>query len=125
MTPNEYQKLCQRTVMSDIDQSVKIIKAIKNTPGLAHLIVGGLKLGSEAGELGDAIVKHICYGQPLDICNIKEECGDLLWYIALIAEYSGTSIESIMNDNIEKLKIRYPEKFTEELAKERLDKKEK
>jgi hypothetical protein len=31
-------------------------------------------------------------------------------------------MEQVMEMNIEKLKIRYPEKFTEELAAKRLDK---
>jgi NTP pyrophosphatase (non-canonical NTP hydrolase) len=81
-----------------------------------------LKLSSESGELNDALVKHVCYNQPLDIANIQEECGDLLWYIALILTYTGSTMEFCMQDNIDKLKLRYPEKFTEELAKERKDK---
>jgi hypothetical protein len=32
-------------------------------------------------------------------------------------------IEKVMDDNITKLKLRYPEQFTFDLAKERLDKK--
>jgi len=47
-----------------------------------------------------------------------------LWYIAAVIRSEGWSFESIMEDNINKLKKRYPDQFfTKELAQERLDKK--
>ena len=122
MTPNEYQKLCQRTVMPDSDQCQKLWDSPMLHTGLSHVIIAALKLNSESGELSDSIVKHLCYGQQLDTENIKEECGDLLWYISLILEKLNTTMEECMVDNIEKLKIRYPEKFTEKDAKDRKDK---
>jgi NTP pyrophosphatase (non-canonical NTP hydrolase) len=108
--------------MSSEAQRARISTHINSNRALSHIIVGALKLNSESGELADAIVKHICYDQPLDTDNIVEECGDLLWYIALILEYCNTDMSVCMEENIKKLKIRYPEKFTEEDAKERKDK---
>lgn len=122
MTPNEYQQLAQRTVMSNVDQTNKIITALEELPRLSHVVIAALKLNSESGELSDSIVKHLCYGQKLDIENIEEECGDLLWYIALILEKVNSNMELCMEKNITKLQLRYPEKFTEEHAKIRLDK---
>jgi NTP pyrophosphatase (non-canonical NTP hydrolase) len=122
MTPNEYQKLAQRTVMPDVAQYIKIDERLNERPALSHVLVAALKLNSESGELSDALVKHICYGQPLDRNNIIEECGDLLWYIALILEKLDASMETCMYDNIVKLQKRYLEKFTEEHAAKRLDK---
>jgi len=124
MTPNEYQQLAQRTVMDDYNQAGKIKQALYYNPELSHVVIAALKLNSESGELADSLVKHLCYGQLLDRENILEECGDLLWYIALILEKLDYNMENCMKDNIEKLKIRYPEKFTEEHAKLRLDKSE-
>ena len=122
MTNEEYHIECRRTVMVENEQTVKIATAIGRTYGLSHVIVAALKLNSESGELADAIVRHICYGQPLDITNIKEECGDLLWYISLILDNVESSISEVMQHNIDKLRIRYPEKFTEEAATKRADK---
>jgi NTP pyrophosphatase (non-canonical NTP hydrolase) len=125
MKPNEYQELCQRTAIPSSEQAWKIIDELEKMPKKANVMIAALKLNSESGELADAIVKHMCYGQPFDSLNIKEECGDLLWYIALILTNLNYTMEECMKDNINKLQIRYPEKFTEEHAKERLDKKKK
>jgi len=123
MTPNEYQRLAQRTVMPNKVQEERLVDTVQNgIPGMSHIIVAALKLNSESGELADNLVKHLSYGQPLDETNIVEECGDLLWYIALILEKVDSSMEACMTCNINKLKIRYPEKFTEEHAAKRLDK---
>lgn len=122
MTPNEYQIEAYRTVMPDDKQAYKIIDELKARPAYSQIIVAALKLNSESGELADAIVKNISYGQPLDGLNIIEECGDLLWYIALILSSMNVSMEQCMQENIDKLRIRYPEKFTEEHATKRFDK---
>jgi NTP pyrophosphatase (non-canonical NTP hydrolase) len=123
MDINEYQIEADRTAMPSEEQAKRISIAILTNPNLSQVLVGALKLNSESGELADAIVKHISYNQPLDVENILEECGDLCWYIALITRYLGSTIETVMLNNIDKLKIRYPEKYTDEHAKERLDKK--
>ena len=49
------------------------------------------------------------------------ECGDVLWYMAVILEEIGSSFEEVMAMNIEKLEARYPNGFTEQAAKDRKD----
>jgi NTP pyrophosphatase (non-canonical NTP hydrolase) len=70
----------------------------------------------------DAIKKHILYDKPLDITNVKEELGDLLWYMSLMLDEVGSSFEEVMKMNHDKLEKRFPGGFTEKLAQERLDK---
>ena len=55
----------------------------------------------------------------LDLVNVKEEIGDLLWYIAIMLNVLDTDFETVMRTNIAKLKARYPDKFTEEKATHR------
>lgn len=74
---------------------------------------------TEAGELQDALKKAKYYGKPLDIINIKEEAGDVLWYLAILFDELGTDFETEMARVINKLKTRFPEKFTEQNAFER------
>lgn len=124
MTSNEYQDATRRTELTPIAYASKFHTCISLNNRLAGVIHCAMKLSSESGELNDALVKHVVYGQPLDSINIGEECGDLLWYIARILDHCGYTMEECMLANIEKLKIRYPEKFTEFHAKERLDKKQ-
>lgn len=41
----------------------------------------------------------------------KKELGDILWYVACMAESFGWCLDEIMKMNIDKLKARYPEGF--------------
>jgi NTP pyrophosphatase (non-canonical NTP hydrolase) len=86
---------------------------------LSHATYG---LAGEAGEFVDAVKKHQIYGQELNKENLLEEIGDLLWYAALAAEILGSNLNDIAENNVMKLQKRYPEKYTDLLAKERLDK---
>ena len=80
---------------------------------------------TETAEFTDALKKSIFYGKTLDIINLKEELGDLLWYVSIAMDELGTNYEHEMNRVIIKLKSRYPEKFTEEKAENRDLKKER
>jgi|SaaInlV_165m_DNA_1040744.scaffolds.fasta_scaffold15702_3 NTP pyrophosphatase (non-canonical NTP hydrolase) len=78
---------------------------------------------TEAGELQDAMKRHMFYGKELDLVNLKEEIGDIMWYLAILVDELGTSFEELGDINIKKLSSRYPEKFTSENALNRdLDK---
>ena len=72
----------------------------------------------------DIFKKAIFYGGKVDYENLKEECGDVLWYLAIIFDANGWSFELIQEMVIAKLKVRYPHKFTKEDAFERCIEKE-
>lgn len=118
MTPNEYQKACERTTPT-YQQDLAIEQRASRNVGLIHALLG---MCSESGEFADSLKKHIIYNQPLDFLNLKEEVGDKLWYLSLACTYLRITLEEVMQSNIDKLKLRYPEKFTEEHATKRLDK---
>jgi len=84
-----------------------------------HAVMG---CATEAGELVDAYKKTVFYGKPLDTVNVKEEIGDILWYLAILCREHGWSFEEIMSENTDKLRLRYPEQFTTQDAIERKDK---
>lgn len=108
--------------MIDFDTyQVQALRTASPRDPLAHTALG---LTGEAGEFADAVKKHLIYGKPLDTVNLKEELGDLLWYVALGAETLGVSMGELAQQNIDKLKKRYPEKYTDEHASLRLDKAE-
>ena len=89
------------------------------TLDLLHCAIG---IAGEAGELVDAIKKHFFYGQVLDEENVKEELGDLLFYIQSMCDTLNYSTEEIMNRNIKKLSKRYPDGYSDADAKTRADK---
>ena len=78
-----------------------------------HMVLG---MQTESAEIADVYKKCIAYKKPLDFVNIKEEIGDLMWYIANLCNMNGWDLRDILLTNITKLETRYPEKFTEEKA---------
>jgi NTP pyrophosphatase (non-canonical NTP hydrolase) len=80
---------------------------------LLHAAIG---LSTESGEVLDMLKKHLYYGKTLDEVNLKEEMGDLFWYLAIMADALGVDFETVMKTNIDKLKARYGSKFTDEKA---------
>lgn len=111
MTPEQYIKDCTRTE-PDYD-TVKTRLTNEDNARVLHACFG---LTTESAELVDALKKHFFYGKPLDVVNLKEEAGDLLWYTSVLLDYLGVSYEEIMEKNIAKLKKRYGEKFSEDKA---------
>lgn len=85
-------------------------------PRIIHAAIG---LVTESGELIDALKKAMFYGKKLDLTNIKEEAGDILWYLAILFDALGTDFDTEQARVIAKLKARFPEKFTEEKAENR------
>lgn len=81
-----------------------------------RLLHGAMGLSTEANELVDQMKKVIFYGKDVDKVNLKEEVGDVLWYCAVILDTLGVSFEEAMQTNIDKLRKRYGDKFTEEAA---------
>ena len=81
-----------------------------------HCVIG---MATESAELMDAYKKRIFYLKPLDEVNLKEEIGDQMWYIANLCRLKGFDLEEIMQTNINKLRVRYPEKFSNDLAQNR------
>jgi NTP pyrophosphatase (non-canonical NTP hydrolase) len=88
---------------------------------LVHSIIG---IVTETGEIGSALVTALDeYRNNLgstklvyDETNMREELGDLLWYIAVGCKALNVDMSKVAERNIEKLAARYPEKFTSEKA---------
>ena len=95
---NEYQKLSSRT--RKVYDDVKDMQADV-----------GLGLCGESGEVADIIKKHLAGAKELDKDHLKEELGDVLWYIAEACDCFGFTLEEVAKANIEKLKKRHPNGF--------------
>ena len=78
-----------------------------------HMALG---LVTEAGELADVFKKNLAYNKSIDWINVQEEIGDLLWYVSGLCNINGFYLEEILQNNIDKLRSRYPEKFDENKA---------
>ena len=85
-----------------------------------HMVTG---IGGEAGEIVDCIKKHVIYQKPLDVENVKEELGDLLFYMSNLMQSVGLSFEEVLQHNIDKLSVRYASgSYSNAQAQQRADK---
>ncbi len=66
-----------------------------------------LGVGGEAGEVMEIIKKGFRPGKEVDVAHLKEEIGDVLWYLAVLADTYDLDLEEIALDNIDKLERRY------------------
>ena len=80
---------------------------------LLHAAIG---IATESGEFLDALKKSLFYGKDLDKVNLREEMGDIMWYIAIACHALDTDLSTVMDVNIAKLRARFPNKFTNEAA---------
>jgi len=72
----------------------------------------GLGLCGEAGEVADIIKKDLAGAKQIDIEHLKEELGDVLWYLAEACDCFNLDLKDIAKANIVKLKKRHPNGFS-------------
>ena len=113
MTGNEYLNLAMRTNDGRASERLGTRMNNSNDIYIAEAITAALGLSGEAGELNDMLKKHIFHGHELETLHVKKELGDILWYVALMCSAFGFSLDDVMQTNIDKLKARYPEGFSE------------
>lgn len=90
--------------------------ASPQTEPIRHIEHAAMGLASEAGEILDNVKAHIFYGKPLDVINLVEEAGDILWFLSLLLQQEGLTIEDAVKGNRAKLNARYGEGFSEAKA---------
>ena len=86
---NHYQKMAMLTRLPSADVDYALF-------GLA----------GEVGELHSYLAKAIRDDYALDAKVIKKELGDILWFIAAIADDAGIELSDVAITNLEKLQAR-------------------
>lgn len=119
MTPGKYEELAMRSQADQLEIAGRLQSLhVRQLEQLTQLRNGVTGLSDEVGELNSCVKKYVEYGQPLDITNIQEEVGDCLWRLVQICQAIGYTLEQAMIHNIQKLKVRYPEGFSDFQAAE-------
>ena len=104
------------TSMAELDAIKRDIFYVSASPAdqvetsrdLTHGILGVI---TEAQEMAEVYLDHLENGTELDFENLREESGDVLWYIACILRGVDSDFDAAMAGNIAKLKARFPDKF--------------
>jgi NTP pyrophosphatase (non-canonical NTP hydrolase) len=101
------------------DQASRTAGSFPETERVRWTLITTLGLCGEAGEVADYLKKVYGHGHQLDPNKLKKEIGDVLWYLADICTKYNFSLEEIAQLNVEKLKARYPEGFSQERSQNR------
>lgn len=107
MTINEYQELAMTTLNPELNKKDVLINSVMGLCG-------------ESGEAIDIVKKWLAQGHELDKERLKKELGDIAWYLAEAATVLDFTLEEILQENIDKLKKRYPDGFEVKRSVERL-----
>lgn len=106
MDMNEYQERCNDTAIYPRDY-------LHNPYNYAQgydtgIMYNAFNLCSESGEIAGKIAKAIRKGESIDfyLPNIKDEIGDCLWNIAMLARELGYNLDDIAESNLNKLQGR-------------------
>lgn len=78
-----------------------------------------LGLGGESGEVQELLKHHLFHNEILDKMELAKELGDVLWYIAAIAETAGIKLEDVALLNQLKLRHRHGGKYSHDASGER------
>lgn len=100
MRADEYQKLAARTI----------------NPQLYDYEIEQHALHGMVGEIGEihSLYQKTFQGHEFDEEHVKKELGDLLWFIAEYCTSMNWDLGEVMEQNIQKLKERYPDGFESE-----------
>ena len=101
MTGNEYQKLAMTTLNPALSKQETLINGVMGLCG-------------ESGEVIDLVKKHLHQGHPLNKEKLIKELGDIAWYLAEVAYVLDTDLDTVLEQNIAKIKARYPTGFDTE-----------
>lgn len=99
MTFDEYQKVAITTAHQSESADPLLQKSI--------WVMG---IAGEAGEVVEKWKKAVAYRNgefsEAEFADFKKEFADVIWYIAVLADSFGLSLDDLMKENIEKLASR-------------------
>ena len=92
--------------MIDIETTESKLKV-----NVASLMTGAIGIASEGGEFAEIVKKCVFQGKPMDDetqFHIKRELGDIMWYWITSCRAMGLDPNEVIEENVNKLKARYP-----------------
>jgi NTP pyrophosphatase (non-canonical NTP hydrolase) len=124
---NKYKEFVEKVTSNESNDPNRLYGRLGYLSGYAHkteaevqneapcnvslLLTGGIGLSSETGELNEIIKKVIFQGKPWseDVrFHLKRELGDILWYWVNTCRALDLDPNEVVEENVEKLKARYP-----------------
>ena len=113
MTASEYQHLAARTLIDGPDFEIPDNEIM--------LVWNAIGLAGEAGEVAELVKKGVFHRHGVDREKLAKELGDVLWYVAALCTKASLDMGEVMQANIDKLRERYPNGYSSEDSKRRVD----
>jgi len=98
--------------LSPMARRLSILEGTDGKINMSLLLTGGIGLSSETGEFNEIIKKCIFQGKPLNdetVFHCKRELGDIMWYWISSCRALGLDPNEVIEENVNKLKARYPD----------------
>lgn len=113
---NKYKEFVQEVTSTASNSTAELSKTLdkletESGVNMALLLTGSIGMASEGGEFAEIVKKCIFQGKPLDsdtIFHAKRELGDIAWYWINACRALGLDPNSVLEENVNKLKSRYP-----------------
>ena len=113
---NKYKDFVQGVTSEASNSKVEManrMEALENDTGnnIALLMTGAIGIASEGGEFAEIVKKCVFQGKPMDdetVFHCKRELGDIMWYWINSCRALGLDPNDVVQENVEKLKARYP-----------------
>jgi len=91
--------------------SARLSQLEANGANVTQMMTAAFGLSAEAGEFTEVVKKIVFQGKPVNeenLFHLKRELGDIMWYVAQACMGLDTTIDEIIEMNVEKLSSRYP-----------------
>ena len=84
----------------------EFVKTMKVYPEKHAIVYPTLGMQGESGEVAEKVKKWLRGDRELDKAELAKEVGDVMWYIASLADDLGYTLQDVVDMNIEKLSSR-------------------
>lgn len=103
---NDYQAAMRRTYKPD--RLMNHILGLVGEAGESKMPLGAMR---KIAHIAEIIKKAVFHAKPYTRDGIKDELGDVLWYLTAMAEDHELTLNEIAQHNAAKLAARYPQGF--------------
>jgi len=91
--------------------SDRVVALDEKGANIERLLTGAVGINSEGGEIMEIVKKMVFQGKPWNEetrHHLKRELGDVMWYVMQCVIALETTIDEVVEMNVDKLEKRYP-----------------
>ena len=113
---NKYKEFVEKVTSLESNSTMVLNNTMielekESNVNIALLLTGAIGIASEGGEFSEIVKKCVFQGKPLNdetVFHAKRELGDIMWYWINSCRALGLDPNEVVEENVNKLKARYP-----------------